>query len=179
MAVWPPVTPEVAGSHQQKGIELIDSPGTRVSRIRGEMTGIRREDSLQRSLENACLVAKICEGFRGKDTLVLDVTQATPLFDFFVLTTGNSRRQLRSIAEAADDLLASRDSDRLGREGNDAPWICHDYGDIVLHVFAPDARSLYDLENLWGDSVRVDWQAEIVKNSELLTAINPPTSESN
>ena len=143
------------------------------------MTGIRREDSLQRSLENACLVAKICEGFRGKDTLVLDVTQATPLFDFFVLTTGNSRRQLKSIAEAADHLLASRNSGRLGREGTDAPWICHDYGDIVLHVFAPDARTLYDLENLWGDAVRVDWQAEIEKNSDLLAALAPPSTESN
>ncbi|SFI45814.1 ribosome-associated protein [Planctomicrobium piriforme] len=129
------------------------------------MTGIRREDMLQQSMENACLVASVCEGLRGKDTVVLDVTSATPLFDFFVITTGNSRRQLRSIAEAADDALAARHSDRLGREGDDAPWICHDYGDIVLHVFAPDARGLYDLENLWGDAVRVDWQAAVAAKS--------------
>jgi len=158
---------------QTRGNDLIDAPGTRVSRIRGEMTGIRREDALRRSLENACLIANVCEGFRGKDTTVLDVTQVSPLFDFFVITTGNSRRQLRSIAEASDDLLSSRNSDRLGREGNDAPWICHDYGDVVLHVFAPDARGLYDLENLWGDAVRVDWQAFL---AEKAAAGAPPES---
>ncbi len=148
-----------------KGIVLIDTPGTRVSRIHGEMTAIRREDALQRSLEDACLIANVCESFRGKDILVLDVTQVTPLFDFFVITTGNSRRQLRSIAEASDDLLETRQSHRMGREGNDAPWICHDYGDVVLHVFAPEARGLYDLENLWADAVRVDWKAVLATKS--------------
>lgn len=136
-----------------------------MSRIRGEMTGIRREDALQKSLENACRIAKICEDFRGKDTVVLDVTQVTPLFDFFVISTGSSRRQLRSIAESADTVIKSQNSKRLGREGDDAPWICHDYGDIVLHAFSPDARVLYDLENLWGDAVRVDWQAVLATKS--------------
>ncbi|HWL08137.1 MAG TPA: ribosome silencing factor [Planctomicrobium sp.] len=150
-----------------KGTVLIDTPGTRISRIDGEITGIRSEAALQRSLENACLIANVCESFRGKETLVLDLTDVTPLFDFFVITTGNSRRQLRSIAEAADDVLASRNSNRMGREGHDAPWICHDYGDIVLHVFSPDARVLYDLENLWGDAVQVDWQAILAAKSSL------------
>lgn len=131
--------------------------GTRVSRSHGEVTGIRREAALQRSLENACLIANVCDSYRGKDTVVLDVTQVTPLFDFFVITTGNSRRQLRAIAESADDAMADRGSERVGREGNDAPWICHDYGDVVLHVFTPEARRLYDLEHLWGDASAVDW----------------------
>jgi ribosome-associated protein len=142
---------------------LIESTGTRVTRIRGEIAGIRREDALQRSLENACLIANVCEGYRGKETLVLDVTQVTPLFDFFVITTGNNRRQLRAIADSADDVMADRKSERMSREGADAPWICHDFGDIVLHVFTPEGRSQYDLEHLWGDAVPVDWHAVLEK----------------
>jgi ribosome-associated protein len=47
----------------------------------------------------------------------------------------------------------------LGTEGTEsATWLLQDYGDIVLHVFTPAARSLYDLEHLWADAVRVDWQ---------------------
>jgi ribosome-associated protein len=127
------------------------------------MTSVRREDALQRSLENACLIADVCASFRGKETLVLDVTQVTPLFDFFVITTGNSRRQLRAIADSADDVMADRGSGRLGREGADAPWICHDFGDIVLHVFTAEGRRQYDLEHLWGDAIPVDWQAVLEK----------------
>lgn len=137
----------------------MDQQQTRITRVQGEITGIRREDALQRSLENACLVAQVCEQLRGRDTVVLDVTHVTPLFDFFVITTATNRRQLRTIAESADDAMAQRRSDRLGREGADAPWICHDYGDVVLHVFSPEGRKQYDLENLWGDAALVDWPA--------------------
>jgi ribosome-associated protein len=44
---------------------------------------------------------------------------------------------------------------------NDANWVLEDFGDVVLHVFSADARKLYDLENLWGDAPRIDWQAEL------------------
>lgn len=140
-------------------MNLIDSAGTRIAKVRGETIGIRREDALQKSLENACLIANVCESYRGRETVVLDVTQVTPLFDFFVITSGNSRRQLRAIADTADDAMADRGSQRMGREGADEPWICNDYGDIVLHVFTPDARQQYDLEHLWADAVPVDWKA--------------------
>jgi ribosome-associated protein len=137
---------------------LIEITGTRITRIQGEMAGIRSEAALQRSLENACLVAKVCEDFRGQDVQVLDLTNVTSLFDFFVIATGNNRRQLRAMADSADDVMESRQSFRMGSEGDDGPWICHDYGDVVLHVFTPDGRALYDLENLWGDAIRVDWK---------------------
>lgn len=138
---------------------LMDMPGTRVTRVRGELVGIRNEAALQRSLENACMVAKTCEDHRGQDVIVLDLTNVTSLFDFFVIATGNNRRQLRAMADSADDVVADRKSTRLGCEGSDAPWICHDYGDVVLHVFTPDGRLLYDLEHLWGDAVQVDWKS--------------------
>ncbi|WP_437203529.1 ribosome silencing factor [Planctomicrobium sp. SH664] len=134
------------------------------------MSGIRSEAALQRSLENACLIAHVCESFRGQETIVLDVTQVTPIFDFFVISTGNSRRQLRAMSAASDDALEQRGSHRLGREGADVPWICHDYGDIVLHVFTPESRRQYDLEHLWGDATQVDWKA-VVENLGLTTAV--------
>jgi ribosome-associated protein len=149
---------------------LIDTTGLRVSKSRGEVTGIRREDSLRQSLERAAIVANVCDSFRGKETVVLDVTNVTSLFDFFVITTGTSRRQLRSIAAASDDAMERRNSDRYGREGSDAPWVCHDYGDVVLHVFSPEDRKLYDLENLWGDAVRVDWQSVVATIPGVVTA---------
>jgi ribosome-associated protein len=113
-----------------------------------------------RSQNDACLAAGVCDEFRGEDTVVLDLTDVTPLFDYFVITTGRNRRQMHAIAEEVDRVLAEAGSARLGIEGYvESSWIVQDYGDVVLHVFTPEARELYDLEHLWGEAGRVDWQA--------------------
>lgn len=92
---------------------------------------------------------------------MLDVSGATPMFDFFVIASANNLRQMRALAEGVDDVMAELGSERLGVEGFQGPWICQDYGDVVLHVFTPEAREHYDLEHLWGDAPHVDWQAEL------------------
>jgi ribosome-associated protein len=120
-----------------------------------EMSVVRREMGIRQ----ACLCARIADEYRGKDTVVLDLTGVTPIFDFFVLTTAGSPRQMRAIADEVGRVLSSEGSKPLGTEGADSTtWMLQDYGDIVLHVFTQAARSLYDLEHLWADAVRVDWQ---------------------
>lgn len=112
-----------------------------------------------RALRQACLCAKVCDDFRGGDTRVLDLTKVTPVFDYFVITTGNSRRQMIAIAEEADNVMAAEGSERIGIEGHEGgTWILHDFGDVVLHIFDPEARKTYDLESLWADAERVDWR---------------------
>jgi len=110
-------------------------------------------------IRQACLCARIADEYRGRDTVVLDLTGVTPIFDFFVLTTATSPRQMRAIADEVHRVLSAEGARSLGTEGADsATWMLQDYGDIVLHVFTPAARSLYDLEHLWADAARVDWQ---------------------
>ncbi|MCA8996329.1 MAG: ribosome silencing factor [Planctomycetaceae bacterium] len=163
MSVVGSVATDFRPGKNRRGKSLINTTGQLVTRNQGEPVAIRNEEALRQSLENACLIANVCDSYRGRETVVLDVTHASPLFDFFVITTGNSRRQLRAIAESADDAMERRKSDRLGREGQDQPWICHDYGDVVLHVFTEDGRSTYDLENLWGDATKVDYPTMLEK----------------
>jgi ribosome-associated protein len=116
----------------------------------------------QRAREDACLVARIAEDFRGKDTVVLDLTDITPIVDYFVITTGNSPRQLRALAEEVRRTMKQRGNPPLGEEGDErSAWILQDYGDVVLHAFLADARALYDLEHLWSDARRVDWKEEL------------------
>lgn len=115
----------------------------------------------RRSLEDARQVARVCDDYRGRDTLVLDLTGITPICDYFVITTGTNRRQIHAIADEANRLLKASGSTRMGREGYDeSSWVVQDYGDVVLHVFTPETRALYDLENLWADAPHVDWEAE-------------------
>lgn len=106
------------------------------------------------------MAAQACADLKGKDSLVLDMTSVTPIVDFFVVTTATSGRQMRAIAEEVEQLMKKRGSrPRVGVEGRDSEtWILQDYGDIVLHVFSPDGRELYDLEHLWADAPVVEWQ---------------------
>ncbi len=120
----------------------------------------RNPDHLHRALHLACQCAKVADELKAADVVVLDLTKITPEFDYFVIATGNSRRQLHAIVEEADNLMASSGSERRGVEGYDSnAWILQDYGDIILHAFDPKNRELYDLERLWGDAERIDWQA--------------------
>jgi ribosome-associated protein len=79
------------------------------------------------------------------------------LFDFFVLATGTSRRQLHAIADEIDDRLQKDLGDkRLGVEGFDeSRWIVLDYGSVVVHLFDEEMREYYDLESLWADAKRL------------------------
>lgn len=89
------------------------------------------------------------------------MTSVTPIVDFFVVTTATSGRQMRAIVAEVEQLLKLRGSrPRVGIEGRDSStWILQDFGDIVLHVFSPEGRSLYDLEHLWADAPHVDWKS--------------------
>ncbi len=111
------------------------------------------------AIQHAFLCARVAADNKGQDVTVLDMRGVTPLYDFLVIATGNSRRQIHTIVEEIDAFLASEGERRLGIEGYEAArWVVQDYGDIVVHVFDPDSRAYYGLEDLWADAKRLDWQ---------------------
>ena len=122
----------------------------------------RTPQQAQRSLQDALKVARVCDDYRGKETLILDLTGITPICDYFVITTGTNRRQIHAIADEVNRVLKEGGSRRMGREGYDeSSWVVQDYGDVVLHVFTPETREIYDLENLWADAPRVPWEQSV------------------
>ena len=119
-----------------------------------------RRTQLDRTLRQACLAARVLEDTRGQDTLVLDLTAVTAIVDFFIVSTASSPRQMKAMAEEVHKTLKHEGSKRIGFEGEDSSqWMLQDYGDLVIHLFNPDARKLYDLEHLWAEAPRVDWKA--------------------
>jgi ribosome-associated protein len=109
------------------------------------------------ALQRALLAAQTAEDNRGVDIVVLDMRELTSIFDFFVLATGSSRRQLHAMSEEIDHALEDRMGDRrLGIEGyEESRWILLDYGDVVVHLFEPETRAYYAIEELWGQAKRV------------------------
>ena len=72
------------------------------------------------ALHRACLAARTAADNKGRDILVLDMRPCTPLFDFFVISTGTSRRQLHTLAEETDAALRAEGDTRIGIEGYEA-----------------------------------------------------------
>jgi ribosome-associated protein len=116
--------------------------------------------SLSNSLETARIAARTAAENRGRDVRILDLRKLTPICDYFVVATGASRRQLHAMSEEIDRVLNSLGHMRLGLEGYQASrWILLDYGDVVIHLFDEDSRAYYDLEQLWCEAPRMEWEA--------------------
>jgi len=87
---------------------------------------------------------------------VLDLTRLWPVADYFVIATGSSQRQMRSVCDEIEELAAGRGLRAFSRSGYEGQtWIVLDFIDVVMHLFSPEARSYYDLDNLWGDAPKV------------------------
>ena len=106
----------------------------------------------------ARLCASVASENKGRDVLLLDLRKITPLVDFFVIASGTSRRQIHTMADEIDRTMNLQGEEKIGIEGyGESRWVLLDYGDIVVHLFDDETRQYYDLENLWGESPRIDW----------------------
>lgn len=94
---------------------------------------------------------------KAERPIVLDMRELTAYADAFVVLTGRSDRQVRSIAESVVRALEEVDEKPLGVEGlDDGNWVLIDGNDLIVHVFDPETRERFDLERLWRDSPRLD-----------------------
>ncbi len=105
------------------------------------------------------MAARAADSKLGVDTVVLEVGGVLAIVDWFVITSAANARQARTMAEEVEEQLRRHDGEGpLRVEGaDDARWIVLDYGDIAVHVLSVEAREFYDLERLWGDVPRLDW----------------------
>jgi len=113
--------------------------------------------------------AKIAQETHCIDVVVLDLQGMSPATDFFVVATGTSSRQMRTVCDEVSQEAREQGFQKYGRAGYEqAKWILLDFVDVVFHVFDEEARAYYDLENLWPDAQQLD----------LLPYIEPETPDS-
>jgi ribosome-associated protein len=99
-------------------------------------------------------IAEIAADKKASDVRILDMREVVGYTDYFVIASGNTERQTKAIHDAIYQEL--KDSEKLlphRTEGDrEARWILLDYLDTVVHIFTPDARAFYRLEQLWGEA---------------------------
>jgi len=111
------------------------------------------------SAELAELAARVIDDRKGADISILDVSDLLQIVDVFVIATGMNRRQVQALAESVDERLREFGRRPIRREGRtEGEWLLLDYGDLVVHLFQPEARAFYSLERLWGDAPRILWE---------------------
>jgi len=89
---------------------------------------------------------------KGEDILLLDLKDIASFTDYFVLCNGTSDRMLDALAKTVVDSMRERHKKRGRVEGEARHgWLVVDYGDVILHLFSPDQRSYYQLEELWNE----------------------------
>lgn len=121
---------------------------------------IAGNSSLEQVRDWARVAARAAAAKGGDDTVVLEVGQVLAITDAFVITSGHNHRQVATIAEEVEaQLKAAADIRPLRTEGvQQAEWVLLDYGDFVVHAFLDETRRYYDLERLWSDAPRIEWE---------------------
>ncbi len=93
---------------------------------------------------------------QAEDVLLLDIRQVASFADYFVIATAINNRQMRALVELVDTELREEDIKPHHREGGiNSGWILVDYGAIILHIFSPELRGYYALEELWQNATEV------------------------
>jgi ribosome-associated protein len=118
----------------------------------------KRADHDSRDVARIC--AEIADEKKATDIRILDVAKILVITSYFVIATGESRKQLQAIAEAIHARLKDAGLRRYGVEGlEEGKWILLDYGDVIVQLFDPETRRYYNLEMIWGDAPQVAWES--------------------
>lgn len=102
--------------------------------------------------ELALLAANTVSEKKAEDIVVVDIGQKASFADYFVICSGNSERQVQSLADEVEDAMAKEGvivKSIEGRQGSG--WILMDFGDIIVNVFTKEMRERYNIEKVWGD----------------------------
>lgn len=96
------------------------------------------------------LAISALEDLKGRDIVAIDVRALTGVTDYMVFCTGNSNRQVKSLANNVEVEAKKLGMKPLGSEGElDGEWVLVDFGDVIVHVMLAETRAFYDLERLW------------------------------
>jgi ribosome-associated protein len=112
----------------------------------------------------ALSAAKVAAERHCTNIVVLDLRGISPATDYFVIATGTSDRQMRTVADEVSQEAHKLGFERFGRAGYEqARWILLDFVNVVVHLFDSEYRDYYDLDLLWGDAKKVKWEDKRAK----------------
>jgi len=93
---------------------------------------------------------------QATDILLVDISQVSDFADFFIILTAGNRRQMEAVSENVQVAMKGVGASLHHREGTTSSgWVLLDFGDVIVHLFAPEEREVYQLEELWSHGQQV------------------------
>ena len=126
------------------------------------MTDVTPDGTDVSALTLARTAARAADDKKGSDIIVFAVGDVLAITEYFVITSASNRRLVRTLVDEIEQAVRQR----LGRspirlEGvSEQQWVLIDFGDVVVHVFSDEIRAYYEIERLYRDVPKVDWQAD-------------------
>lgn len=109
--------------------------------------------------DNAIRAANLINKKKGKDIVVLNVSQVSSFADYFIIAHGNSSRQLKTLAGEVEKGMTEVGISLNHKEGKETSgWILLDYGDFIVHLFLPEQRQHYNIEKVWNDGEYISYE---------------------
>lgn len=106
----------------------------------------------------AIQVARVAAENRTEDVTIVDLRGLSGVADFFIIGTGTSDRQMRAALQHIAEFAKTVGRRPFRTSDSDSTWNLADYVDVIVHIFDAQNRTYYDLDGLWGDAPRVEWQ---------------------
>ena len=127
-----------------------------------EISGSISPRKIEELEEIAIGAARFLHEQRAERIIILKVREMIQISSYFILASGRSPRQVRTLGDGVERFLKPKHLPRMGAHGrDDCRWYCLDHGEIVLHIFDTEARDYYELENLWAQAPRVEFDLRI------------------
>lgn len=112
------------------------------------------------SLEKVLIAARAADSKKAADIVIQDVRELVSVTDFFVIVTAQNNRQINAVLDAVEEAeIKEAGVKPFNVEGaQEGFWALQDYGDFVVHVFQPEGRDYYRLEEIWNNAPRVPFE---------------------
>lgn len=115
--------------------------------------------------EKIRLAAQAAEEMKAQDLVLLDLRGLCDFTDAFLICTGTSNIQIKSIARSIQAALKEKGLGNGTIDGGDGSvWVVLDFGDLVIHILNDETRDYYRLETLWGDAKPIEWVSTVPKS---------------
>ena len=115
--------------------------------------------------ETAQFIVSVLDAKKAKNIKLLYVEKQTVIADYFIICSGNSRTQIKSLADEVEYRMTNEGYEPLHVEGGRGDsWILLDYGAVIVHVFGNDTREFYDLEKLYDGTTEQDISSLITED---------------
>lgn len=120
------------------------------------------------SLDKVMIAARAADSKKATDILIQDVRELVGITDFFVIVTAQNNRQISAVLDAIEEAeIKEAGVKPFSVEGTqEGFWALQDYGDFVVHVFQPEGRDYYRLEEIWNDAPTIPFVSENETASE-------------